>query len=132
MASWAPAACMCWAMAQAMLRLLATPNTTTVRPSMLIGIRESSSASAIELIGSIFKDISLKVGCLGGVVPPYGDRILWMARDPALTRVLRNAAVPPALRRVFPLYPVLRLRLRTGLDYGVPFAPGNRDLFFPP
>src|ERR1017187_6201900 len=85
MASWAPAACMCWAMAQAMLRLLATPNTTTVRPSMLIGIRESSSASAIELIGSIFKDISLKVGCLGGVVPPYGDRILWMARDPALT-----------------------------------------------
>src|ERR1019366_9668464 len=79
MASWAPAACMCWAMAQAMLRLLATPNTTTVRPSMLIGIRESSSASASELIGSIFKDISLKVGCLGGVVPPA----------PALTRGAR-------------------------------------------
>src|SRR5664279_2991409 len=59
MASWAPACCMCWAMAQAMLRLLATPNTTTVRPSRLIGIRESSSAGVIELIGVIFEDISL-------------------------------------------------------------------------
>src|ERR1035441_7258930 len=72
MASWAPAACMCWAMAQAMLRLLATPNTTTVRPSMLIGIRESSSAGAIELIGAIFKDISRKVGCLGELCRPTG------------------------------------------------------------
>src|SRR5579883_1641808 len=32
MASSAPACCICWAIAQAMLRLLATPNTTTVRP----------------------------------------------------------------------------------------------------
>src|ERR1019366_1351946 len=86
MASWAPACCMCWAMAQAMLRLLATPNTTTVRPSMLIGIRESSSAGAIELIGAIFKDISRKVGCLGELCRPYGARDLCMARDPALTR----------------------------------------------
>src|SRR5450755_3585427 len=72
MASWAPACCMCWAMAQAMLRLLATPNTTTVRPSMLIAIRESSSACAVELIGSIFEDISLaaRMSCGGGCAAP--------------------------------------------------------------
>src|SRR5271169_5810376 len=71
MASWAPACCMCWAMAQAMLRLLATPNTTTVRPSMLIAIRSSSSASAIELTGSIFEDISLaaRMSCGGCAAP---------------------------------------------------------------
>ena len=32
---------------------------------------------------------------------------------------LRKATVPPALACILPLYPVLRLRLRTGLDYGV-------------
>src|SRR5271165_6170835 len=35
MASCAPACCICCAMAQAMLRLLATPNTATVRPCKL-------------------------------------------------------------------------------------------------
>src|ERR1022692_3049721 len=44
MASCAPACCICWAMAQAMLRLLATPNTTTVRPSKQFDIRCHSSA----------------------------------------------------------------------------------------
>jgi hypothetical protein len=33
-----------------------------------------------------------------------------------------KAAVPPALACILSLYPVLRLRLRTGLDYGVPLA----------
>src|ERR1017187_4367307 len=44
MASCAPACCICWAMAQAMLRLLATPNTTAVRPSKQFDIRCHSSA----------------------------------------------------------------------------------------
>src|SRR5271170_8133053 len=35
MASCAPACCICCAMAHAMLRLLATPNTTAVRPCKL-------------------------------------------------------------------------------------------------
>src|SRR5271157_1080704 len=44
MASCAPACCICCAMAHAMLRLLATPNTTTVRPCKLFDIRSHSSA----------------------------------------------------------------------------------------
>src|SRR6185503_20623362 len=38
MARRAPASCKPWAMDQAMLRLLATPNTTATRPSRLKGI----------------------------------------------------------------------------------------------
>src|SRR5258706_5014827 len=43
MMSLAPAACKPWAMPQAMLRLLATPKTTAVRPFMLNDIRERSA-----------------------------------------------------------------------------------------
>src|SRR6185437_5968873 len=39
MMSLAPASCSPWAMDQAMLRLLATPNTTATRPSRLKDIR---------------------------------------------------------------------------------------------
>src|SRR6185437_12903404 len=39
MMSMAPASCSPWAMDQAMLRLLATPNTTATRPSRLKDIR---------------------------------------------------------------------------------------------
>src|SRR3981189_1861729 len=43
MISFAPAACKARAMPQAILRLLATPKTTAVRPSMLNDIREGST-----------------------------------------------------------------------------------------
>src|SRR5271165_2188982 len=66
MASCAPANCICCAMAHAMLRLLATPNTTTVRPCKLFDIRSRSSASfglfrpinlcALQLVGVIHVD----------------------------------------------------------------------------
>src|SRR5882757_9888503 len=43
MISFAPAACRAWAMPQAILRLLATPKTTAVRPSILNDMREGST-----------------------------------------------------------------------------------------
>src|SRR5258705_13640528 len=43
MISFAPAACRPWAMPQAILRLLATPKTTAVRPSILNDMRGGST-----------------------------------------------------------------------------------------
>src|SRR5882757_651342 len=43
MISFAPAACRPWAMPQAILRLLATPKTTAVRPSILNDMRWCST-----------------------------------------------------------------------------------------
>src|SRR6516164_4839481 len=58
------------AMAQAMLRLLATPNTTTVLPSKLIAICVSSSSGASEAYRVDFRGYQSS----GGGVSPQASR----------------------------------------------------------